>query len=263
MNQRQTKNKTGGEAFFDSRSSPTLAHESAHPVGRLCQHDSSWGTLHLSTKRHNAGRLMLARAGRVFAIRMVRAGAGMTWTKERIELLTKLWTEGLSASQIAAELGGDVSRNSVLGKANRLGLTHGPAKASSAPRPCKPPPPKPPLTGEPSSHDGSTLASMPTHPVAANQPAVVPPAPVLLREAAIVPRSEGVMILELREFMCRWPLGDPTTPEFRYCGTQALMGLPYCPHHAQIAYQPAAERKRLGSVRARATAPGRRGFGCI
>src|SRR3954470_16259077 len=72
---------------------------------------------------------------------------------------------------------------------------------------------------------------------------------------------EGVMILELREFMCRWPLGDPTTPEFRYCGTQALMGLPYCPHHAQIAYQPAAERKRLGSVRARATASGRRGFG--
>jgi GcrA cell cycle regulator len=71
------------------------------------------------------------------------------------------------------------------------------------------------------------------------------------------------MILELREFMCRWPLGDPTTPEFRYCGTQALMGLPYCPHHAQIAYQPAAERKRLGSVRARATASGRRGFGCI
>jgi GcrA cell cycle regulator len=203
---------------------------------------------------------MLARAGEGFAIRTARAGAGMTWTKERIELLTKLWTEGLSASQIAAELGGDVSRNSVLGKANRLGLTHGPAKASSAPRPCKPPPPKPPLTGEPSSHDGSTLASMPTHPVAANQPAVVPPSPVLLREAAIVPRSEGVMLLELREFMCRWPLGDPTTPEFRYCGTQALMGLPYCPHHAQIAYQPAAERKRLGSVRARATAPGRRGF---
>jgi GcrA cell cycle regulator len=134
---------------------------------------------------------MLARAGEGFAIRTTRAGAGMTWTKERIELLTKLWTEGLSASQIAAELGGDVSRNSVLGKANRLGLTHGPAKASSAPRPCKPPPPKPPFTGGPSSHDGSTLASMPTHPVAANQPAVVPPSPVLLREAAIVPRSGG------------------------------------------------------------------------
>jgi len=206
---------------------------------------------------------MLARAGEGFAIRTAGAGAGMTWTKERIELLTKLWTEGLSASQIAMELGTDVSRNAVISKARRLELTHGAATGISTSRPCKPPPPKPPLTGEPSSHDGSTLASMPTHPVAANQPAVVPPSPVLLREAAIVPRSEGVMILELREFMCRWPLGDPTTPEFRYCGTQALMGLPYCPHHAQIAYQPAAERKRLGSVRARATASGRRGFGCI
>jgi GcrA cell cycle regulator len=188
------------------------------------------------------------------------ANAGLTWTKERIERLKQLWGEGLSASQIAAELGTDVSRNAVISKAHRLELTHGATTGISTSHPCKPPPPKPPLTGEPSSHDGSTLASMPTHPVAANQPAVVPPSPVLLREAAIVPRSEGVMILELREFMCRWPLGDPTTPEFRYCGTQALMGLPYCPHHAQIAYQPAAERKRLGSVRARATASGQRGL---
>ena len=71
-----------------------------------------------------------------------------------------------------------------------------------------------------------------------------PPTPLPPREGAVAPRSEGVTIMELREFMCRWPLGDPTTPEFRYCGTQALMGLPYCAHHAQIAYQPAAERKR-------------------
>src|SRR3954466_3258574 len=129
-----------------------LAQEFARPVSQGCEHDSSWGTLHLSTKRRNAGTPMLARAGEGFAIRTTRAGAGMTWTKERIELLTKLWAEGLSASQIAAELGGDVSRNSVLGKANRLGLSHGPAKASSALRPCKPPPPKPPFTGGPSSH---------------------------------------------------------------------------------------------------------------
>ena len=58
----------------------------------------------------------------------------MTWTEERIELLTKLWTEGLSASQIAAELGSDVSRNAVISKAHRLGLAHGTAKAASTPR---------------------------------------------------------------------------------------------------------------------------------
>jgi GcrA cell cycle regulator len=59
------------------------------------------------------------------------ANVGLTWTTERIELLTKLWTEGLSASQIAAELGGDVSRNAVISKAHRLGLAHGTAKAAS------------------------------------------------------------------------------------------------------------------------------------
>ena len=44
--------------------------------------------------------------------------------------------------------------------------------------------------------------------------------------------------------MCRWPMGDPTTPEFRFCGGKAITGLPYCPHHSRIAYQPAAERRR-------------------
>src|SRR5262245_23827496 len=62
----------------------------------------------------------------------------MTWTDERVETLKKLWTEGLSASQIAAELGG-VTRNAVIGKVHRLGLA-GRAKSpsSTAPRPRKP-----------------------------------------------------------------------------------------------------------------------------
>ena len=173
------------------------------------------------------------------------AGAGMTWTADRIERLTKLWREGLSASQIAAELGGDVSRNAVISKAHRLGIAHGAVEGASTPRPRKPRPPDPALTVEPSSNDEPTPASMPTNPVAANEPAAAPPTPLPPQEAAVGPRSEGVTIMELREFMCRWPLGDPTTPEFRYCGAPASEGLPYCPHHAQIAYQPATERKRL------------------
>jgi GcrA cell cycle regulator len=64
-------------------------------------------------------------------------------------------------------------------------------------------------------------------------------------QAVVLPRSAGVTIMELREAMCRFPLGDPTTPEFRFCGAQAITGLPYCAHHAQIAYVPAAERKRV------------------
>src|SRR4051794_29795599 len=147
---------------------------------------------------------MLARAGEGFAIRTAEAGTGMTWTKERIELLTKLWTEGLSASQIAAELGGDVSRNAVISKAHRLGLTHGPAKASSAPRPCKPRMPEPAPGIETFILQNPSPASMMTTP----QPAA-PPAPVPPREGAVATRSEGVTIMELREFMCRWVTQPP------------------------------------------------------
>src|SRR5829696_510993 len=57
--------------------------------------------------------------------------AGATWTEERVELLKKLWSDGLSASQIAAEIGG-VTRNAVIGKVHRLGLS-GRGKAKAAP----------------------------------------------------------------------------------------------------------------------------------
>ncbi len=167
--------------------------------------------------------------------------AGMTWTAERLNLLKKLWGEGLSAGQIAAELGGDVTRNAVLGKAHRLGLVHWAAKVPGTPRPRKP-------TRRP---DLSTTAELPVKQDPTPAPVAVDPQPVEqraqlpLHHEVIVPRSEAVTIMELGEAMCRWPLGDPTTPEFRFCGAQAITGLPYCPHHAQIAYQPVAARKRL------------------
>jgi GcrA cell cycle regulator len=47
----------------------------------------------------------------------------MSWTDERVELLKKMWNEGQSASQIAKELGG-VTRNAVIGKVHRLGLSN-------------------------------------------------------------------------------------------------------------------------------------------
>jgi GcrA cell cycle regulator len=84
------------------------------------------------------------------------------------------------------------------------------------------------------------MAPLPVKQHPLSQPAETSPA-----QAVVVPRSAGVTIMELREAMCRFPLGDPTTPEFRFCGTQASTGLPYCAHHAQIAYTPVAERKRL------------------
>ena len=66
----------------------------------------------------------------------------MQWTNERVNILTRLWAEGLSARQIATQLGG-VTRNAVIGKAHRLNLQRG----QSVPEPK--PIPKPPVIQEP------------------------------------------------------------------------------------------------------------------
>lgn len=65
-------------------------------------------------------------------------------------------------------------------------------------------------------------------------------------QEVVVPISMRVTLMELRETMCHWPLGDPTTPEFRFCGSRYEDGEgPYCRQHARIAYQPhAADRRR-------------------
>ena len=169
------------------------------------------------------------------------ADAGLPWTDERVELLKKLWSDGLSASQIAAQMGG-VTRNAVIGKVHRLGLS-GRAKTSTAPaqpRPRKPArPPSHPMSHRPPAHGGAALAA---HLRAEPQPQAEPL--VEYDEDVVIPLSERVTIMELRDSMCRWPMGDPTTPEFRFCGGKAITGLPYCPHHSRIAYQPAAERRR-------------------
>ena len=71
------------------------------------------------------------------------------------------------------------------------------------------------------------------------------PAPRPAAAEVVIPMSERVSIMELRESMCRWPLGDPASADFRYCGAKMQIGLgPYCAYHARIAYQPVADRRR-------------------
>ena len=168
----------------------------------------------------------------------------MSWTDERVELLRKLWLEGLSASQIAAELSHGITRNAVIGKVHRLGLSGraktpqtsaGPAvaparpKVAPAPRAATPRPIAPVVIG-------ATALALKPRPT---------PAPAARPEAVVVPISERVTIMELREAMCRWPLGDPTNSEFRFCGARTSeAGAPYCVTHAQLAYQPAQDRRR-------------------
>jgi GcrA cell cycle regulator len=157
----------------------------------------------------------------------------MTWTDERVELLKKLWADGLSASQIAGELGG-ITRNAVIGKVHRLGLS-GRAKSpsSSAPRVRKP---RSHMlrVSRPSMRGNSALAlAYDLEPLAE---------PELIDN--VIPIGQRRTLLELTEDTCRWPIGDPASPEFFFCGGKPLTGLPYCGHHSRVAYQPANERRR-------------------
>jgi GcrA cell cycle regulator len=157
----------------------------------------------------------------------------MGWTDERVELLKKLWADGLSASQIAAELGG-VTRNAVIGKVHRLGLSGRAKSASSgAPRPRKP------RThmmrvARPMSRGANALA------LAYDMDPE--PEPELIEN--IIPLGQRRTLLELNENTCRWPIGDPATTDFFFCGGKPLTSLPYCHYHSRVAYQPASDRRK-------------------
>ncbi|MFQ5534447.1 MAG: GcrA family cell cycle regulator [Sphingomonadales bacterium] len=127
----------------------------------------------------------------------------MSWTDERIETLKKLWTDGKTASQIAAELGDGVSRNAVIGKAHRLGL-------ASRPSPLK--------------TDGAN------------------PRPTV-KKAAVAKTTRKVTLLDLTERKCKWPIGHPGEADFHFCGEKSTPGQPYCPPHAAEAYQAPAPRR--------------------
>ena len=142
--------------------------------------------------------------------------------------MKKLWEAGLSASKIAAELG-NVSRNAVIGKVHRLGLS-GRAKSLSSAAP---------------AHHMMRV----TRPIARGNTALaqafeveVEPDPVTSDN--VVPMSQRLSLLELNEATCHWPIGDPSSPDFFFCGGKALSSLPYCAHHSRIAYQPASDRRR-------------------
>jgi len=158
-----------------------------------------------------------------------------TWTDERVERLKKLWADGLSASQIAGELGG-ITRNAVIGKVHRLGLS-GRAKApsSSVPRQRKPRAPSMFRAPRPMMRGNTALAHMPAYDYDPD------PEPELIEN--IIPIGQRCTLLELDQEKCHWPIGDPGQPEFFFCGGKTPSGNPYCGYHARIAYQPPAARR--------------------
>lgn len=198
----------------------------------------------------------------------------MSWTDERIDRLKNLWSNGMTASQIADELGG-VSRNAVIGKAHRLGL-------QSRPSPVKPNEPAPaPAARAPAAEIEPAIAprapvpeaSEPAAATAAPAPAAVPQAPQpqirsigpggFLRQGPgdqqspippapprrLVPAkpsaevADKTSLLDLNEKICKWPLGHPGEPDFHFCGRPANPGFPYCVEHCGVAYQAQLPRR--------------------
>ena len=197
----------------------------------------------------------------------------MAWTDQRIEQLRTLWEKGLTASQIADELGG-VSRNAVIGKAHRLGLKSrpSPVKASetekkAAPKkvvakpaaaPVKPRVATPiaaprseaaPATAAPAAPTGTQQSSMPRivsigpggfmRQGPGDQQAPIPPAPPRrLVPAKPSPEiADKTSLLDLNDRVCRWPMGHPGEADFHFCGEAVNPGFPYCVEHCGRAYQ--------------------------
>jgi GcrA cell cycle regulator len=157
----------------------------------------------------------------------------MGWTDERVEILRKLWLEGLSASQIAKQLGG-VTRNAVIGKVHRLGLS-GRATPSQPSRPAF-------RTARP-----VRPAATPTHHRRAEAAKVEGLPRIAPRPLPAVEEPGTATVLTLGAHMCKWPIGDPATADFTFCGRRATDEGPYCIEHARVAYQPPQARKKTSA----------------
>ena len=188
----------------------------------------------------------------------------MSWTDERVELLKKMWGEGQSASQIAKELGG-VTRNAVIGKVHRLGLSNRStttatpkteAKAKAAPKPeAKPAAPKERVQPKPAPAPAAAevkptnVTPLRRQIVPAGQP--LPPQPsaneispeALARVSEVEKKAKKISLLDLTEKTCKWPVGDPATDDFWFCGLPSQAGKPYCEAHVGVAFQPMNARR--------------------
>lgn len=149
----------------------------------------------------------------------------MSWTDERVTLLRDLWAKGLSASQIAVQLGG-VTRNAVIGKAHRLGL-------ESRPSPIR-------GTGNGSRRRNRAIdralearalrGTMADEEIGGERILPDPDQRVEAVPAPPLARRGG----EVSD--CLWPLGDPGDSDFGFCGADTVPGRPYCATHCRVAY---------------------------
>jgi len=190
----------------------------------------------------------------------------MSWTEERVETLKKMWAEGQSASQIAKELGG-VTRNAVIGKVHRLGLSNRAGasgkttKEKTSPKAEAPAAkPKAKAKAEPKAQPAPQPAPEPAPAAAAPVPArkqiipagqPLPPQPsaneispeAMASVREVEKKARKLTLMELTERTCKWPIGDPATEDFWFCGLSVQPGKPYCEAHVGVAFQPMSSRR--------------------
>ncbi len=189
----------------------------------------------------------------------------MSWTEERVETLKRMWAEGQSASQIAKELGG-VTRNAVIGQVHRLGLSNRAggtpsattAKPAAKEKPAKPAKPVRPAAkkAEAAAEPAADAATETPAPTPARKPIIpagqpLPPQPsaneispeALETVREVEKTAKKLTLMELTERTCKWPIGDPATEDFWFCGLPVQPGKPYCEAHVGVAFQPMSSRR--------------------
>ena len=143
-----------------------------------------------------------------------------TWTTERLESLKGHFAAGLTCRQIAAEIG--VSRNAVIGKLSRLGLTREKPPGSDCAR------------KKPRERRGRSVPRLQYEMLQqVYDERAFSDAPVI--------SEHRCSLFELSNEHCRWPV-NAETEAFSFCGNTPLGGMPYCAGHTRLAYRSLARR---------------------
>lgn len=174
------------------------------------------------------------------------------WVVEaRVVLLRKLWEDGVSCADIASRIGAGVTKNAVIGKANRLGL---PERSTGS-------------RGSRSAKGRARLGNYSRSPIAAAHRAMIldqralgerrpqtkrgvgllgvdRPSPIAAEPFVelVIPPGERKTLQRLDEKRdCKWPIGDPQRADFHFCAKARVPGLPYCEYHARAAFAPTGQ----------------------
>jgi len=176
---------------------------------------------------------------------------GDVWTEPRVEQLKTLWAEGLSCSHIASIIGEGVTRNAVIGKVSRLRLPkRNKVSAFRAPKPASPRSHTPRFPGKRPAGHVRLVSSTASKPATASERALEPDdRPLGLDAVFDIPVAQRRTLVQLTEHTCKWPVGDPLTPDFYFCGGEALEGKPYCAFHARRAYYKIEPQKAAAPIR--------------